>query len=360
MTGRLAHRLLKALERGGRVQVDRDAVWRAYLGVDPEFAHSPRKRERLHACLEELVAASSIQLPATKRDFDRGSPPLPRFVRLVRARAQPAAASPTIRFPWCSSLAWAASERLSSRQFEELRAVHRFLVEGGERRPTVPSRERSLELFRDEKRLDALSRTSLFGPGRLSWDLLRCQPEPPPLVSRAVAPGTTLLVVENHHTYVSLSRALPGGGSVSWLAYGAGKAFVTSIASAVSLSSGTQPLERILYFGDLDEAGLQIPVDANQTAATLGLPTVEPAEALYSLLFESGEPAPVSRRVPSERAKSLAAWLGPTLCKPAEALLRDGRRLAQEWVGYERLVAEPREWLLSLGALRREGSTNES
>jgi len=46
--------------------------------------------------------------------------------------------------------------------------IQRFLREGGRSAPIVPIKERSLDLFGDEKRLDALSATSLFAEGRLT------------------------------------------------------------------------------------------------------------------------------------------------------------------------------------------------
>ncbi len=356
MTDALAERLLEELEREGRVRVDLGAVWQAYFVADPEFAHSPHKRERLHGCLKELAGAAAIRLPATGRSFDRGQPPLPNFIRMNRASGVAPSPPEASRFPWCPELSWAAGVRLSPEQFDELRKVHRFLVAGGHTRPVVPSRERSLDLFGAEKRLDALARSGLFAPGRLCWELLRAKPEHPPLVWSVLGPAPTMLVVENHHTYVSLGRVLPEDGSIGVLAYGAGRAFVTSVGSALSLPLAKEAKEaeqanegqapgRILYFGDLDESGLQIPIDAGARSLELGLPTVEPATALYALLFDCGTTARAVRQVPADAARRLAAWLGrPVLAAHAERLLTVGRRLAQEWVGYERLVAQPAEW----------------
>lgn len=78
---------------------------------------------------------------------------------------------------------------------------------------------------------------------------------------------------------------------------------------------------------------------------TLLQAVIEPATALYALLFDCGTTARAVRQVPADAARRLAAWLGrPVLAAHAERLLTVGRRLAQEWVGYERLVAQPAEW----------------
>lgn len=139
-------------------------------------------------------------------------------------------------------------------------------------------------LFGDEKDLSALAGTGLFGPGRLSWELLRCHPVHPPFVWRAVGAGSLLLVVENQATFDSLSRVLPGDGPVGMLAYGAGNHFTASVASATGLP---RPVDRIVYFGDVDAQGLAIPVRASMVAAAMGLPPIEPAGALHELTLRS-------------------------------------------------------------------------
>src|SRR6266566_5040143 len=73
--------------------------------------------------------------------------------------------------------------------------------------PIVPSRERSLELFDDEKRLEQLARTDWFGPDRLRLEQLRCEPVAPPFAWQPLGDadnrddGSVLLAVENHTTY---------------------------------------------------------------------------------------------------------------------------------------------------------------
>jgi len=48
----------------------------------------------------------------------------------------------------------------------------------------VPHRERSVQLFGNEKRLDALLRTKLFTSGALTLALLRCYAAPLPLTAQ--------------------------------------------------------------------------------------------------------------------------------------------------------------------------------
>src|SRR5260370_9171997 len=91
----------------------------------------------------------------------------------------------------------------------------------------VPSRERSLEIFGDEKALDRLIGTALFAPGRLSLELLRCRRVVPRLHCEPVGKGRVLLVVENSDTFNSLAEVLRGRNyhRVGLAGWGAGTAF---------------------------------------------------------------------------------------------------------------------------------------
>jgi hypothetical protein len=103
----------------------------------------------------------------------------------------------------------------------------------------------------------------------------------------------------------------------------------------------------VRYFGDLDENGLRIPASAGRTAEGSGLLPVRPAAGLYGAMFSRGKPQPGQRRVPSDSATSLAAWLAPAHREEAVRLLCDGYRLAQEWVGLSYLSGSG-DWLRDL------------
>ncbi len=125
----------------------------------------------------------------------------------------------------------------------------------------VPMRERSLELFGDEKRLEALLGGQLLWEGRLTLRLLRCRRVHPPFVWRQVGAGPWALVAENHDTFYSLGRTLPADGHVGVLIYGSGVHFQTSVTF---LSHLAEPPSRLLYFGDLDAGGLRVPAAASR------------------------------------------------------------------------------------------------
>lgn len=249
---------------------------------------------------------------------------------------------------WRPALSWAADARLTPSQRGTLEHVNGWLHTA--RDPlVVPMRERSVELFGDEKALDRLLPTGLFGPGRLTLELLRCHRVAPRFITESVGSGSgagdLLLVVENSDTFDSLVRALrrsPGHrvGAVGW---GAGAAFEGSVRSVDRTAAA-----EIRYFGDLDEKGLRTPTHAAALAQREHLPPVLPAIGLYDALLRLADPQPGQRRVAEATAAQLTAWLAPEHRDLAASVLAGGQRLAQEAVGLAYLL-RTWEWLTDLG-----------
>ena len=333
--GVTAGNVARQLDTWPRRRVELGELMALLVAVEPALEHAPERRARLADILDELVDHDVVALPSA-RSYDRSArPALPRFVKLDRAAAPPRRHSGAA-VAWRSELAWAGELSFDEQTLADLRAVNAFLRDGGAQRPLVPLRERSLQLFGDEKRLETLLGGRLFFDGRLTLTQLRAQPVHPPFVYQPIGTGPDALVIENHHTYVSLSRALPADGPVGTLIYGAGAHFKASVTFVADLPA--QP-RRLLYFGDLDIAGLDIPVHANTVAAASGLPPVQAAAALYELMLDHGRPAPVNDAPSRYRVAKLTAWLPASIRPAAAAVLGEGQRLAQEWVGTE-LLAE--------------------
>lgn len=341
MSAAVAEAIAAAVRSAGGKGLTLERVEEVAVGADPALATSPLRRTILAEVIDHLVEAGAVRTPAARSQWDRsGTPPLPMWLRPpqgARAR-QPssAAAAPADLRP---ELAGARSlGKLTAAEAEVLDAVNRWLVSGAGPM-VVPHRERSLEVFGDEKRLDALRSSRLFSSGVLSFELLGCEWVPPQLPWRRVGPGRVALVVENAATFRSVSRALEvDPGPVGVVVAGGGNAFTRTVAGLGDPQVG--PLDRMTYFGDLDAAGLEIPQRAAVEAQRCELPAPEPAFGLYQLLFSHGaeaDTAPVS----ADRAAAAAGWLGD-LAPAAEKLLVAGRRLAQEAVGAALLAEHPR------------------
>jgi hypothetical protein len=341
-----AQRLLAALAAERTVTVRLDRLWELFAQSSPDIAREPAKRSLLVEALTELQDAGHVTTPKGRTSWDRtGAPPLPAFVRRSVRRPKSTAARERLRHPWEPQLSWAGAElRLTAAQQEALFAVNAWLAR--QRRPPVPlpHRERSLEIFGHEKRLDELLHTPLFAPGRLSLDLLSAYVVHPPFVWQPVdgPTGDQLLVVENHTTFHSVCRAVAhhvSAGTASpfaFIAYGAGNAFEASVTYVADLQPSPA---RVRYFGDLDAEGVTIPSRASARAVALGLPRVEPHAPLYRMLLDVGSPRPST-----STAAAPTGWLAELQAR-ADALFAAGGRLAQEWVTAE-VLRRHADWLV--------------
>lgn len=332
-----AQRIAARLAGWRRRTLSQDELWQLLDEADPSSAGYASRRALLASVVAELARAELVQLPSARLMDRSAQPALPRRVTLPSDG--PAAQSPrrsARSMPWRPELAWAATAELTRAQLATLQQLNLWFRDA---KPTrvVPMRERSLEIFGDEKALDRLVTSVLFGPDRLSLAQLRAYRSRPPLPAVRVGDGRVLLVAENSDTFETLVRLLGDDpGDVGHVAWGAGAAFEASVASVGRLP-GTK---RVLYFGDIDADGLRFPASAAALAAELGLPAIEPAASLYRLLLEVGHRARGGQRVDEARAASLAAWLPAGLRLAVVELLVSGERLAQEAVGTERLCQD--------------------
>lgn len=313
---------------------------------DPGLIGDPAARSRLRDALDELHTAGRITLPAarSRTGWDtRVIPSIPSWVTRIDARPPTRPARPPQ--VWPSALEAAA--RIASRagEYELLKRVAAWMRDNPEP-DLVPIQERSLELFDDEKALDAYLKTRLFTSAALTLDLLACFIPPVPFVSQHLSGTgpTRLLVVENLATYTSFLKALQERADRRLdlhLAWGGGNSFTQSVLSIPTLSPAPT---RVYYFGDLDLAGLQIAVNADAQAEAASLPRLLPAEPCYRFLLDG----PRHWRRPdgsnnhaAPRYNTICSWLPATLQPRVMGLLQARQRVPQERLGIRALRQNP-------------------
>lgn len=274
----------------------------------------------------------------TRATVHRGATTLPKSIRVTAA-----AAATDRRLPVDTALrpelaSWASGLRLSSSQREVLLAVNDWLrrTDGG-KVPVVASAERAFQLLRQEKAFDSTpprGGTALWGPGRLTLALLRCQRVPTPLTWEPVTPRHDspgpILCVENHATFRSLIRVMRESPSPTWAAI----AWVqgNNTAPLDSLPDLPFPITRLDYLGDLDAAGLSIAAAACATSGLRGIPS-GPAVRLWELLLD--QPPGSGKSIQPDQAALLTTWLPAELRNRATALLTAGLRIPQEALRYD-------------------------
>ncbi len=241
--------------------------------------------------------------------------------------------------PWETEMKFIVEARVMVNP-EDLLRLNTFFKDQNRQRPVVPIKERSLQIFGDEKRLDLLLGSTLFRPDRLSLELLKCEIIGEPFGwKRGPTDTGKVLVVENAATWHSYSRWNTHTRQFSAVVYGCGNRFAESTRHFADILAEFSSPQRVFYFGDLDPQGLRIPIEASQKSVSLGLPRVEPDLWSYAnllkighgkeVLFDAGEPASITE----------FEWLSH-LAEPARIILESGKRLAQEYVGWEFLSTQ--------------------
>jgi len=219
---------------------------------------------------------------------------------------------------------------------ECLKAINEWLKRGPDLSLRVPIKERSLEIFGNEKKLDRLrGAESLFG-GQLSLAQLGCRICPLPLpfeLGPTSSRGKPVLVLENHDSWFSFCAwkmerahyaavAYAGGGHRKGLAYDEG------FLDELLLRTGSHAL---CYFGDLDPAGLAIAAGTARRRAQRNSVPLGPATSLYQWLIQDGSHRPMKN--PRPHAREDLEWLPPELRQPVETLFSAGMRIPQESLG---------------------------
>jgi hypothetical protein len=180
-----AHRFAERVCQWPQARVPLLHLWWMLDKADPTSRTDSRRRTILADLLNELSRAGLIKL-ASPKSFDRTERPhLPKFVTIVRAAPTPPVRQETV---WHPELAWVPGARLLPSQLDQLVTINKWMFRERDEL-VVPVRERSLEIFGDEKALDRLLLTSLFAADRLSLSALRARRAVPRMLTREVGDG---------------------------------------------------------------------------------------------------------------------------------------------------------------------------
>jgi hypothetical protein len=336
-------------------QVDRMTVRHTFRSFNRGRGWNPAD-DLLQECLDVLCGRGFLT-PLKKTDRENWALPVAYWLNPVLCQVPQAKLVPP---QWHSALAAFEDYWQTATRAQQVRyiAINRWRMSEPDTME-VPLRERALEIFglfgtesdfpEPEKALDNMKRGPLFGDAARLHEVLSTLDIPAPLLSKRnlelqevgqgfyqrIGKGDMLLVVENSATWWSIAAARPAEHNIGHIAWGLGRSFVSSVRS-ISEEHG---ISSVLYFGDLDRSGVEIPRAAAKVASNHRLPEVRPAVHLYADLLNVGRSFPSKEAaVEPERAAELVSWLDSDHQEAAAKLLVDGRRIAQEWVGYRHLL----------------------
>ncbi|MFD9884528.1 Wadjet anti-phage system protein JetD domain-containing protein [Streptomyces alboflavus] len=346
----------------GKIQIPLDAVWAAFQAIRNRNPEGDFEQAVLVQCLDTLERHGLI------KGFQERTPEkisLPVKIWLLPEARPARVEEPMPR--WHHELHWLADQwrRATPKQRAAYIAINLWLKSDPDLF-AVPIRERALEIFATfgsetdfpmpEKTFDELKSGILFSdPERLDTVLRTFRPPPPLLTEtfpleeadghyRRVGTGDVLLVVENSTTWWSIVECLPDHHRLGYVAWGLGGTFRASVRAITA----EHRISEIRYFGDLDLSGVRIPLNASRTSLGLGLPPVRPTEVLYKALLTLGRPH-AAKEAPASVAEAaeLADWLPTTQRREVIRLLAEGKRIAQEWVGY-RFLTRSTDWYVDI------------
>ncbi|MFK8399951.1 Wadjet anti-phage system protein JetD domain-containing protein [Pseudomonas sp. BGr12] len=317
------------LDRNRAKKVDLVMLRSLWLDAHPEQLETHDRDHRLLDALKKGQELGLLKLPAPGSFEKFGRPPMPTFVTLARERKQKPSVDYT-KVAWVPELGFWPS--LSLVELATAALINEWLIARRGRFLTVPLRERSLEIFGDEKYLDSRVRGDALFAGKLSLSSIGAMRVEHPLAYRpADARGKPVLVVENHHTFWSLGEWNQQAKEYSAIVFGSGN---TLCASGMALSEVMRERGAISaeYFGDLDPEGVSIPLKFNR----MNIQQLMPCCRLYRALLEVG----VRRKGGEPQASHLAlaaSWL-PELADQIAQMWDEGMWMPQEAVGFERLT----------------------
>ena len=326
----------------GRVTIDLATAWQCFYSARPDLKGDVTSRGRLARDLRTLAEHRVLSLPASRGSFDRTAlPALPKFVRLLEKPATLQVLFDHQTFPWSVPMSFVAGlRRLPNLKIAQ--QLNDFFRGDWASRVPVPVKERSYEIFGNEKMLERVLEGQFGSKGQLTLELLRCYRVSIVPVHRAFCDGHDILIVENEATFDSISRWNVQHRYFRVVIYGRGRE-AEKIADFLLDELKTQP-GLVYYYGDLDRLGISIPYRLSRLLQGAGGSGVIPAAACYRLLLQQS-PAIITALEDSLEwndspdSEWLAAldWLPDDIHSATEALLKGDGRIAQEATGWELL-----------------------
>lgn len=286
------------------------------------------QREALMVVLDELRENGLVEFPKSNKLWDKSAlPHLPAWVNKLLPKKQ---TKDVARVIWSPELAFLAEQII--REDSPWVEVDAWLKKcRGKELTLKPVRERSLDVFGDEKALDRLAVLTPFKQGQISLATFGCFYVPEPIPWKPGPPGSSGfagLCVENATTFDTLCRFNSETGFWAFVAYGRGNNFVSMTDGLVAVVK-EYGHGRVQYFGDADHEGVEIVARAENKLNEAGV-SICLDHRLYRLLLSVG------RERPSKTGGNLSPVAARLLAKADLVVLQDmfsrQQRIAQEWV----------------------------
>ncbi len=318
-------------------KIDLQDLWIAFSKAFPSYHGEGRQSRKVLNDLLNYLAEDGFRLPANKKkDYDHlGSPSLPKWImRPVKEKKSPAF-DPSA-YIWSPELSFLASKSSLQAADRWLKLDQWFKANRNCTLPLIPMRERSYEIFRDEKALDSFRNAVAFKEGDISLETLRCFIVYAPMPTEFGPDGTEgkpALLVENHTTHWTVAEWNKQVGRYRCVVYGGGNK-ASAAWKWLEWKKAEYQFSEILYFGDIDVAGLDIALSARESIENFGNVSFSLDEDLYRLALglAKGEGGVQTKNGKTAYKDATFAMLPDDLAQEIRKLFERARRIPQEIV----------------------------
>lgn len=329
------------LNKSKRVKIVFNDVLHIYNTVYPEHKNSSDKNQRILILLNILEENEQITFPRTKWN-KRVSPPVPEYINLLGKETNKQKIDFLKQKSWVPKLSFSVDVN-NLEQLKILEKINDFYISKNyEELLVIPIRERSMQIFKDEKKLDKLHRKGILFDGKLTLKDLKCEDIPPPLCYEVVSDfiNKPALVCENSNSFHTFCKWNQLKCTYSVIIYGNGNTFRKTHYRLNDIVK-KYVISEIHYFGDIDPIGLEIPYMVNYDRLNESMLPIYPAKELYALLLSNNKSNIIEKKIANKLIdEEVFSWLESNeIIEGCKKLFNIKHRIPQEALSYEDLVS---------------------
>ncbi len=231
-----------------------------------QYYQSVSDWSRLLPVLEDMEKKGIIRLPIGNNSYIMYQRVrFPKYIVLVRKKDISDEKSWRTH-QWHPKLSWIPSlESITTVTLQRLLEIDEFLKKQPPNIVPITEKERSLQIFGDEKELTKLASSLKLNQSPDIFEITVCFPTFEPLIGFYFQKSShqRVIFIENRDTFLSISKVCLILDDPPFYAvyYGQGLNFKTSVLSIpFEIEKGVQ----IEYFGDIDPVGFFIPIEAKK------------------------------------------------------------------------------------------------
>ncbi|MFX1453546.1 MAG: Wadjet anti-phage system protein JetD domain-containing protein [Promethearchaeota archaeon] len=249
-----------------KVTITKETILKIFEKLYPGLYFSNENfNPQLIEILKKLKEENLIEFPKTNNNWDYNMrPPLPLWIKLIKEEEEKIS-DDLKNFPWHPHMVWVSKlDNVKKSTYKSLRQINTFFINHElNKNELIPIKERSIQIFQDEKKLDIIIRQDWF-KNHLTLEDLGCYQTCEPFASKSFpnARDKKAIIIENRDTFHSFCRVNENldPPPYRYIIYGCGKFIEKTILWVNDFDSSLTEIE---YFGDLDPMGLIIPQNLN-------------------------------------------------------------------------------------------------